>query len=55
LLTRALLGEAFEGVPAQLVGQDGRPLPVALTVRPLKGAAGRLLGALVLARTPSPD
>jgi PAS domain S-box-containing protein len=55
LLTRALLGESLESVPAQHQRQDGRPIAVALTVRPLKGAAGRVLGALVLVRAPSPD
>jgi two-component system, cell cycle response regulator len=55
LLTRALLGEALEGVPAQHKHQDGTPLAVTLTVRPLKGAAGRPLGALVLVRVASPD
>jgi PAS domain S-box-containing protein len=48
LLTRALLGEQLEGVPAQHAGKDGVPMAVALTLRPLKGAAGRPLGAMVL-------
>lgn len=48
LLKRVLDGERLEGVPSTQARKDRSPLPVRLTACPLKGTAGRTLGATVL-------